>query len=379
MHSRLHSVDGPGLRPAHGKENLMPRRWSEQPPIALPSVSSQTPALGPIAASARDPNALPHHTTIQRHLGQREGPEFPQEGEVQSNQPAGEGLSLTLIRRYDGSQWNVGKVFNACESGAHMEKLASSQVNDIAIQITTPGYSKYHPPSSLQAPVTIPQTFERRLLRPRKYSEGNASIDNSSSQMNQRRSRMIVDFRSSSRPRSDEPYDFKECTKQPPERTPTGTQGYSFFSPWNGTCEFGSSVTGQALKCKHTAPEQGSQAVMVSELRFNLPTSSRLGTASSNVLRSPGRPRSSKRKSYFGDKRGSEPTYPEASDQVQPGNEDEDEQLNLSLGQERAGGGFGGKQAKLGKLIVEPEGLKMLDLVVSMNMALYWKAYERSA
>ena len=39
--------------------------------------------------------------------------------------------------------------------------------------------------------------------------------------------------------------------------------------------------------------------------------------------------------------------------------------IDLALGQERAGGGFGGKQAKLGKLIIEPEGLKMLESMPS--------------
>jgi len=42
-----------------------------------------------------------------------------------------------------------------------------------------------------------------------------------------------------------------------------------------------------------------------------------------------------------------------------------------------AGGGFGGKRAKLGKLIIEDEGLKMLDLVVAANMSLWWRAYEK--
>ncbi|KAK4696096.1 hypothetical protein P7C71_g1761, partial [Lecanoromycetidae sp. Uapishka_2] len=54
-----------------------------------------------------------------------------------------------------------------------------------------------------------------------------------------------------------------------------------------------------------------------------------------------------------------------------------EDRLDLSLGQEHAGGGFGGKQAKLGKLIIENEGLQMLDLIVAANMALYWKIYEK--
>jgi len=53
------------------------------------------------------------------------------------------------------------------------------------------------------------------------------------------------------------------------------------------------------------------------------------------------------------------------------------ERLDLSLGQESAGGGFGGKQAKLGKLIIEDEGLKMIDLLVAANLALWWRVYEK--
>jgi hypothetical protein len=56
---------------------------------------------------------------------------------------------------------------------------------------------------------------------------------------------------------------------------------------------------------------------------------------------------------------------------------DEDGKLDLSLGQERAGGGFGGKQAKLGKLIVHPDGVAMLDLLVAANIGLWWRAWER--
>lgn len=56
----------------------------------------------------------------------------------------------------------------------------------------------------------------------------------------------------------------------------------------------------------------------------------------------------------------------------------ETDRLDLSLGQELAGGGFGGKRAKLGKLIIEDEGQKMIDLLVAANMALWWKAYDKS-
>lgn len=51
--------------------------------------------------------------------------------------------------------------------------------------------------------------------------------------------------------------------------------------------------------------------------------------------------------------------------------------LDMSLGQERAGGGFTGTHSKLGKLIIENEGLMMMDLLVAANMSVWWKSYEK--
>ncbi|OJZ81258.1 hypothetical protein ASPFODRAFT_65224 [Aspergillus luchuensis CBS 106.47] len=48
-----------------------------------------------------------------------------------------------------------------------------------------------------------------------------------------------------------------------------------------------------------------------------------------------------------------------------------EDRLDLSLARERAGGGLRGKSAKLGKLIIEDEGIKMLDLVVAACMSVY--------
>ncbi|KAL8767117.1 MAG: hypothetical protein Q9209_006279 [Squamulea sp. 1 TL-2023] len=378
MHPRLHSVDTPGLRLAHGKENLMPRRWSEQPPIVQSSAASKLPAPGQIAASARDPT--PTYSNISRSQNPDQGATSHRHhgGRWPPIQYANEGLSLTVIRRYDGSQWNIGKVFNASRSESLTDNDASPQPADIAIHINTPGYGKYHSFSPMEG-LGDSQVFERRLLRPRRGSKDKYMIENNLSVTNHRIPRMSIDFRRSSRPHLDEPHDRNERRKQSPEGRSPSVKGYSFYSPWNGTCEFSSGITGHALKCKHTAPEQGSQAVTVSELRFNLPTSPGLGTSSPNVIRSSDKPRSSKRNSYLSSKRGSESTFLKSSGLNRTNDNDEYEQFDLSLGQEHAGGGFGGKQAKLGKLIIEPEGLKMLDLVVAANMGLWWKVYERFA
>ncbi|GIC90565.1 uncharacterized protein Aud_007000 [Aspergillus udagawae] len=57
------------------------------------------------------------------------------------------------------------------------------------------------------------------------------------------------------------------------------------------------------------------------------------------------------------------------------GGADDLDRLDFSLAREPAGGGLRGKSAKLGKLIVEDEGIKMLDLVVAACMAVWWKGY----
>lgn len=54
---------------------------------------------------------------------------------------------------------------------------------------------------------------------------------------------------------------------------------------------------------------------------------------------------------------------------------DEEPGMRLDLGREKAGGGFKGHSAKLGKLIIEDEGLKMCDLVVAACMGVWWQHY----
>lgn len=149
---------------------------------------------------------------------------------------------------------------------------------------------------------------------------------------------------------------------------------------------------GRSLKCRHVVPTYGgavfnplvdgaeagsaglkSKGQPVSELRFNLPSSE-----------------------LFADKKGTEGEPREggirARDQLQnqfhrvlqkaqgldQDDDDKDWHLDLSLGREKAGGGNRGKRAKMGKLIVFDEGLKMLDLVVAANVGVWWTAWERT-
>jgi hypothetical protein len=114
-------------------------------------------------------------------------------------------------------------------------------------------------------------------------------------------------------------------------------------------------------------------AMTVSELRFNLPSSPKGATPSGEATL--------KRSSLFHRGRHSRNN---SSLSVRRDDDTEEarnsmDRLDLSLGQEFAGGGFGGKQAKLGKIILEDEGLKMMDLLVAANLGLWWRAYEKAS
>ncbi|KAK3690556.1 hypothetical protein B0T22DRAFT_194239 [Podospora appendiculata] len=182
-------------------------------------------------------------------------------------------------------------------------------------------------------------------------------------------------------------------------------KGYMFLSPWDGRCEFRTSTNGRSLKCRHMLDPKTAKfdpvvlaqnirsargetktgrsradslssalvgAKPVSELRFNLP--------SGEVLRSEpkdhkdgGRWNHHHLQGHFNKLLNLENR---SSDDDEEG--EDDGPMDLSLGKEKAGGGNRGKRAKLGKLIVHDEGLKMLDLVVAANMGVWWTTWERT-
>ncbi|KAB5513181.1 oxidoreductase-like protein [Coniochaeta sp. 2T2.1] len=146
-------------------------------------------------------------------------------------------------------------------------------------------------------------------------------------------------------------------------------KGYVFASPWDGRCEFRTGRGGRSLELRHvlgsssagfeTASEGhgGTGTKPVSELRFNLPGSSEGGVTS---IPSHGHGRHSFH-GKFDKLLKLDPRHrQDSSDEY----DEEDAALDLSLGRERAGGGSKGNRAKLGKLIIHDEGLKMIDLAV---------------
>lgn len=167
--------------------------------------------------------------------------------------------------------------------------------------------------------------------------------------------------------------DVDEIATDGPPPPGTKPRGYAFSSPWGGKCYFQTGQTGRNLVCRHRPRDLGanynplvgdhdtkksaSGDRMVSDLRFNLPMSEILAERGEQWKGNLG-------KFYKpeGDERGDGAVFP----------------LNLNLGAERAGGGSRGRNAKLGKLIVYDEGLKMLDLVVAANMGIWWRAWEKN-
>ncbi|CAO2654197.1 Nn.00g109300.m01.CDS01 [Neocucurbitaria sp. VM-36] len=344
-----------------------------------------------------------------------------------SERPQPTGTSLTLIRRdpASGAQWNVARI----EDPPILE-ISSATLNDPAtkkrmgapmyIEVFNPGYSKFlhsdatdkpvlssrpgnmavrpHQTgisSQLQRPERPPSNrlvesdniFRRRLwMEGSQHTNGgfghrkNGSNDyvtgrpNSQGSYSGQADRTSMGIRPQPSPsfltRDDQMY----STIQVSDRL-SSFRGYVFTSPWNGRCEFITGAGGGSLKCRHIVPGlQGapSAAMQVSELRFNLPSSSKAVT--------PRTEETSKRSSLFHRGRHSRNN---SSVSIKRDDSTEDarnslDRLDLSLGQEFAGGGFGGKQAKLGKIILEDEGLKMMDLLVAANLGLWWRAYEKA-
>jgi hypothetical protein len=158
-------------------------------------------------------------------------------------------------------------------------------------------------------------------------------------------------------------------------------RGYVFTSPWDGRCEFRTGNGGRSLRCHHLLHDgqsaaynplvaeqsdasQRSASTVVSELRFNLPGGEVLGQDDKT------RRLGHFSKFFRGGDRSDDSFEDDDDDAVSP--------FDVNLGRERAGGGNRGKRAKLGKLIVYSDGLKMLDLLVATNIGLWWLTWERS-
>ena len=419
MNQRFLAPDHPFLHDFSGKQNIDLRRRSEQPTGTTPRLPPR-PSLGngastpmvppwPLRASLEDVSGTNgghskflHRKPILHSTSYNLNEEIEEDLDDQSMKD----VSLSLIRRYNKEQWNVGKISSKSTQPATNGFGASRP--DINIHIMTQGYLKFAEPIDSLANQAVTEAEKSNGLRdshtPMMVSEKqlcfqrHLQISGHAISWNQRHKPESNDstfaYRearpSSELPRlshqsSDSTDSRRSLTYGLPEPTSGSRKAHTIRSPW-GVCEFTTSVAGRSFKCKHSYTSSdarygpGMHSAQVSELRFNLPSSKTLGsTGSKSVM--PGRPREAKRSSLFlHQRRRRSSSSLESHDPHGIGfapKVELEERLDLSLGQEHAGGGFGGKRAKLGKLIIEKEGLQMLDLIVAANMALWWRVYER--
>lgn len=294
--------------------------------------------------------------------------------------------SLTLIRRDAASneQWNVATIhdppIHEVSSTSLMVPSASRRTKKggapLYLDVTNPGYVQFitaertgsrsstSTSTSTDSDPPAEGTFRRRLYMPgSQYAEHGYSAPH---RKHFSVSSLSTDeLKRSLRADRHQSVDMGSLHSAP--HADRRSKGYTFSSPWDGTCEFTTGGAGKSLKCRHILPRSGI-AAEVSELRFNLPTSTSSSSSRPTPLKQ-------KRSSYFSGRGLSEDGESTPSIII----DEQTGRIDLSLGQEKAGGGFGGKQAKLGKLIIQPEGLGMLDLLVAANVGLWWRAYERGS
>ena len=179
-------------------------------------------------------------------------------------------------------------------------------------------------------------------------------------------------------------------------------QVYAFTSLWQGTCAFSNGVDGRTLRCKHSLLTPNSHveeaSAPVAEIRFNLPWSvlrprdlnrqrdfeadklpihQLMSKSTKDQWRKS--MQTFKHHSWHGKKDFDSAPIASASTVRSELVKDDESRISLKLGREKAGGGFKGNSAKLGKLIIEDEGLKMCDLVVASCMGVWWQHYSEGA
>ena len=297
---------------------------------------------------------------------------------------------IVLIRRdlASGSQWNVGTL------------TVTSSGLSATVEIHTPGYQKF----AKQDLETHTQPTETSQILQNEESSISASPVNHHATAPQ--FIRTIDILALNHPKlgrnahqrnlSDDMYNAME-QRSTQSQVPSHSKCV-FTSPWKGKCSFTTGLDGRSLKCRHALPLASSNGETSSEaaceIRFNLPW---LRMRKKNQSQSDGEntqvpssvPRSAEAKEVFrrsvqrlrsasGSKMISEGQRLQTDFEgikARSNAADSQHRLDLSLGQEKAGGGFRGSSAKLGKLIIENEGLKFADLAVGACMSIWWTHY----
>jgi hypothetical protein len=321
--------------------------------------------------------------------------------------PQQPGFHITLIRRdpTHGSQWNVATMSTP---------PSRTDGTGVDIDILTPGYSRFsghNEPLSLESLGLNLSAEARSLLSRQQHTSSpsatphDPSVPRDTSRPRRFHRKLLVSRPEESRGSLDLPGSRPSLDGGPgsPSNFSKLKSGYyTFTSPWNGTCTFSTSVNGRSLKCKHMIPSPGfphspnstqeNHAVTVAEIRFNTPFQGSHAHHHHSEHADPSGPyyynpstNPSKRAAIANfinhkfDRRGSNSSTSSAGANEPPPplprRPIDEDRIDLSLAREKAGGGMRGNSAKLGKLIIEDEGIKMLDLVVAACMTVWWKGY----
>lgn len=402
MNQRPQSADNNVLQPSPERLNIDIKRLGQPPddsPLLRPR-PQRKPLHRPDAPERVEDGAEDFpHIAEDLHPDTTSG---LQQDTKTSNSSYEQEFSLILIRRYANMQWNVGNISRLSavtrsdnlNNTNHASSAETSQ-DGIFIEIPTAGYAKFaekepqtngkenlSPAQKISRPMHIQNhgqfPFERRIqvANFNKVGSQRRVVENSSESSMSKQHRFSSKFklhRHSQYMKSNE-----RVERLPLQLSPTqpavDPRGYTFRSPWGGVCEFNVGFANRSFKCRHisspsrTHSTKQIQPTSVSELRFNLPSSKSLSASPPRKSKTWRSSASSRHNSL------DSPTSETSGDFSWPN----DDRLDLSLGQEHAGGGFGGKQAKLGKLIIENEGLKMLDILVAANIGIWWRVYENT-
>lgn len=403
MNQRVHSIDDSVLQSSPERLNIDIRRSLEQPPDDTSPISS-----GPQRKPLLRPNTLEKIEDGAQSLFHFGGDMHPEkttrlQADTKTSYSCHEqDFSLILIRRHANTQWNVGNISRLSAVtrpnnpiSVNHASPAEERQEGTSIEISTAGYAKFVDKGSrtngkenLNSAQKDPRpmhirnheqfTFQRRIQvanfnKMRSQRRVAESGSDSSLSKQHRFSSKFKLHRHSQYMESNERVERLPRQLSPPQPA-VDSKGYTFQSPWDGVCEFNVGIVNRSLKCRHTTlPSKTSsigqiRSVSVSELRFNLPSSKSLSASPSRKSKT-WRPSASSRHNSL---------EPSTYENDRDSSASDDDRLDLSLGQEHAGGGFGGKQAKLGKLIIENEGLKMLDLLVAANIGIWWRVYEKT-
>ena len=355
-------------------DNKDARRWS---------VPDRNPAPWVPRLQMPDAGALPQISANETHS--------TKDASSSSVRPGSPGAvtTITLIRRdpTSGIQWNVGSI----QVIARQSSMALLQ--PVELVLTSPGYVKFaRTPDSPRKQETFEDVMQGKPLDSGSPLSGSDHVF-----------RRRLGFRPLPNDQKPSLQHIRTNSSGVLSNLTNGSskklqQVYAFTSLWQGVCAFSNGVDGRTLKCRHSLPTTSSYqeeiAAPVAEIRFNLPwavlrqrdlNSERTGEAeklpiSQLVGKSTKEQwrrsiQSFKHHSWHGkrvDTDGESMMAPvPKNDFVQ----DEESRISLKLGREKAGGGIKGNNAKLGKLIIEDEGLKMCDLVVASCMGLWWQHY----